>query len=130
VRAELEAGSLRVVCAMKDGRERPGTLSADDRAKVEENLAKDVLHVRKHPTIRFESRRVERTDAGARVSGELTLHGVTRPLTVQARREGDAWVVETTLHQPDWGIKPFRAALGALKVKPDVRVRLRVPAEV
>jgi hypothetical protein len=35
--------------------------------------------------------------------------------------------MEVTLHQPDFRIEPYRAALGALKIKPDVRVRVRIP---
>jgi hypothetical protein len=38
-------------------------------------------------------------------------------------------VAEIKLHQPDFGIKPFTAALGALKVKPDVVVRVSVPKD-
>jgi hypothetical protein len=38
-------------------------------------------------------------------------------------------VAEVKIHQPDFGIKPYTAALGALKVKPDVLVRVSVPRE-
>jgi hypothetical protein len=38
-------------------------------------------------------------------------------------------VVELKLHQPDFGIKPFSAALGALRVKPDVMIRVSVPRQ-
>jgi hypothetical protein len=30
------------------------------------------------------------------------------------------------MHQPDWGIKPFTALLGALKIKPDIELVVRV----
>jgi hypothetical protein len=32
------------------------------------------------------------------------------------------------LHQPDFGIRPYRAMLGALKVKAGVVVRASIPA--
>ena len=41
----------------------------------------------------------------------------------------DDWVAELKLHQPDFGIKPYSAALGALKVKPDILVRVSVPRQ-
>jgi hypothetical protein len=45
------------------------------------------------------------------------------------RAEGDRWVAEMNIHQPDFGIKPYTAALGALKVKPEVMVRISVPRQ-
>jgi len=36
-------------------------------------------------------------------------------------------VAEVPIHQPDFGIKPYSAMLGALKVKPDLVVRCSVP---
>jgi hypothetical protein len=45
------------------------------------------------------------------------------------RADGDRWVTDLKLHQPDFGIKPFSAALGALKVKPDVIIRVSVPRQ-
>ncbi len=56
------------------------------------------------------------------VDGALTLCGVTRPLVVTLRREAGRLVCEATVQQPAWGITPFRAMLGALRVQADVRV--------
>ena len=44
------------------------------------------------------------------------------------QQRSDRYVAEITLKQPDFGIKPFRTALGTLKVKPEVIVRVEVPA--
>ena len=68
--------------------------------------------------------RVDEHDDEALITGELSLHGVTRPLAITARHVGDRWVADVPLHQPDFGIKPFSAFLGSLRVKPDVRVRI------
>ena len=62
-----------------------------------------------------------------RISGELTLHGKTRPLTVAGQARDGRQVFEVSLHQPDFGIKPYSAMLGTLKVKADVKVRIAVP---
>lgn len=128
VRAELVAESLRLVAAVVDGRDVPGALSASDTRDIEKNLRDDVLEVRAHRSISFASTRVTAAGDGYRVDGNLTLHGVTRPLSAEVRREGERLVTEVTLTQPDWGIRPFRAMLGALKIHPDVRVRVSVPA--
>ena len=48
---------------------------------------------------------------------------------MQLRRNGELWSGESELHQPDFGIRPYTAALGALKVKPVVRVRIQFAAD-
>ncbi|MEM1130319.1 MAG: YceI family protein [Pseudomonadota bacterium] len=45
----------------------------------------EVLHTRAHPEIRFVSTRIVPTETGARISGNVTIRGVTRPLTLDAR---------------------------------------------
>jgi polyisoprenoid-binding protein YceI len=125
----FDPSSLQVVCARVDGRDEPSALSESDKAKIHENLVKDVLHTRKHPDIRFESTAVMSRGEGFSVEGQLQLHGQSRAIRAEVLPEGDRWVTEVTLHQPDFGIKPYTAALGALRVKPDVQVRLSVPRE-
>lgn len=127
VEASFDPRTIRVVDAIVDGRRSPGTLSDKDKAKIESNVVKDVIDVRRGPQVRFTSSAVEATPAGLRVVGTLELSGRSRSLTVEAREDGDHFVVETRLHQPDFGIKPYSAMLGALKIKPDIDVRLRFP---
>ena len=122
IEARFDPKSLRVVSARKDGRDDPGALSSGDIQKVHANIEKDVLDVRRHPEITFRSRDVVETERGHRVAGDLTLHGVTRPIVAEIVRDGETYRTELRLHQPDFGIKPYSAALGALKVKADVLV--------
>jgi polyisoprenoid-binding protein YceI len=44
----------------------------------------DFFDVEKFPEIRFKSTRIARSGAGLAITGDLTLHGVTRPITLQA----------------------------------------------
>jgi len=127
IEATFDARSLKVLHPMKDGRPSSG-LSEKDRADIEKNIVKDVLGAEKHPQIRFVSSAVKRDGATASVTGTLTLHGVSRPLSFTARSSSGAWVAEVPLHQPDYGIKPFSAMMGTLKIKPGVRVRITLPA--
>lgn len=128
VRAHFDPRSIEVVDAIVDGRRAPDTLSARDKAKIQSNIVSDVIPVKKHPDIRFESTEVEHADGGWRVHGRLELAGRTKDLLVQTKRDGDTDVAEVVLHQPDYGIKPYSAMLGALKIKPDIRIELRLPA--
>jgi polyisoprenoid-binding protein YceI len=44
-----------------------------------------VLDVRNHPTIRFVARKITGDLKGARVTGDLTVRGVTKPVTLSAK---------------------------------------------
>jgi len=47
---------------------------------------------------------------------------------VSLRRDGDRYVASVPLRQEDFGIRPYSNFFGGLKVKPDVVVRLSMPA--
>ena len=51
-------------------------------------------------------------------NGELTMAGATRPIKVERTADGG----RATLTQSEWGIKPYRGLMGALKVRDDVDV--------
>jgi polyisoprenoid-binding protein YceI len=127
--ARVAAGSLRVSTAVRDGRPLAGALSASDVREIEATAADAVLRAKRFPEILFASTAATRSDGGWDVRGALTLGGVTREIALSARRAGDRLVAEVTLRQPDFGITPYRAMLGALRVKRDVVVRAAVPAE-
>lgn len=114
VKATFDARSLRVVCPQKDGRDNPGALPALLYKEIEKNIVGDVLAAAKHPQVTFASTQVTPTE----VIGQLTLHGVTKE--IRCKRTGDS--VEARLDQRDFGIKPYSAMFGTLKVKPEVVV--------
>jgi polyisoprenoid-binding protein YceI len=120
VTARVSAASITVTGALRDGAVDPNALSAGDRAKVERSVRDDVLEADRYAEVVFEGRWVG--DDPASVDGSLTLCGVTRPLTVRVSRADGRAVCSATVHQPTWGIAPFRAMLGALRVQADVRV--------
>ncbi len=125
VSASFDTGSLRVDVPMKDGIENPTALSSADKAKIAGQIRDDVLHSSKFPTATFRSSSVTaRADGGYDLSGDLTLHGVTRPLAAQTRVVAGRQQVELTLHQPDFGITPYRAMLGTLKIQANVTIRV------
>lgn len=126
--ARLDAGSLRVVTALAHGRPHAALGEADTR-NIERTIVAEVLEARRFPEIRYSARAITGQGGHRRIEGTLSLHGRDRALALQAVREGESWRVEATLHQPDFGIKPYSAMLGTLKIKPDVRVVLTLPAE-
>lgn len=98
-------------------------IDEDDRKEIEETLkGEEVLHVEKHPTIRFRSTKVEGTPPRLRVRGELTLHGTTRAIEVPVEitiEEGGAAIRARGTFEArtsDYGMKPYSAALGTIRV--------------
>jgi len=87
----------------------------------------DILQTREFPEVRFVSSMVEAADEGFHVTGSLTLHGETRELHADIHERAERWVAEVPLGQPDFGIKPFRALFGTIRIKPGVRVRVSAP---
>jgi len=117
IAADFTADSLRV-CS--DG---PSKFDCKDI----ERKAKKMLAAQKYPTIKFRSTSVVRNGDRASIDGDLTLKGVTSPISVEARDDGERWNAKVTLDQRKFNIKPFSAMLGALKVKPEVTVNISVP---
>lgn len=123
---EVDPASLRVLAAQKGGRDDLAALSRRDQRQIGENLRDDVLETSRYPLIRFTSHVDERR--GDRLPGTLLLHGVERPVELELVEEPDHLVASVTLHQPDFGITPYTALLGAIRVKPDVRVVVELPS--
>jgi polyisoprenoid-binding protein YceI len=115
---DADATSLRV----RDGSGGMQALGDDDKANIEQTIDDEVL---KRQAIEFRSAAVAPAADGSRLSveGTLTLAGNTCPiafdLTVGADGALDGSVV---VKQTDWGIAPYSALFGALKVVDEVQV--------
>jgi hypothetical protein len=117
VTLDADATSLHVI----EGTGGMMALGGDDRANIRQTIDDEVL--RRHD-IEFRSTAVERTAGGLAVRGDLTLVGTTRPVAfdlslTEGRVSGTA-----VLTQTEWGIKPYSALFGALKVADEVRVEI------
>jgi len=127
ISASVDTTSLGVDVPMKDGSENPGALSDADKQKIAAQIREDVLHSSKYPTATFRSHSVSpRPDGGYAIAGELTLHGAKKLIEIVTRPDAGRQHVEFTLHQPDFGITPFRAMLGTLKIQASVEVHIVV----
>jgi polyisoprenoid-binding protein YceI len=84
----------------------------------------DVLHSTRYPQATFTSTSVaRRADGGYDVAGVLMFHGQSRSIRAETKLIDDRQALELSLHQPDYGITPFKAMLGTLKIRADVIVR-------
>lgn len=127
VSLEFNATALKVT-----GKGEP----AEDVPEVQAAMLSDrVLDVRQYPTITFRSNRVSLVNKAAdrltlNVAGDLTLHGMTRPVTTRVEVSlKDASLTATgtaRIRQTDFGIKPVTAGGGTVKVKDEIDVVFRV----
>src|SRR5271155_5069963 len=95
--------------------------------KTQEQIQKDMqemtLEINKFPEIAFRSSRIEKLPDGQwRVAGGLSLHGVTKPVTLTVKKGGGSYQAHTTLKQTDFGIKPVSVGGGMIKVKNEVEI--------
>ncbi len=118
---EIQANSLKVTCALKDG-ERTDALKEKDIADIERDMGVKVLHPDKYPTATFSSKAIEEKDGGYKINGDLSLHGVTKTIDFDIDTNGENLKGKITLLQKDYGIKPFKAMMGTLKIKNEINI--------
>jgi polyisoprenoid-binding protein YceI len=113
-------------------------ISKKDRAEIERRMHDEVLEAESFPEIVYECPQdcpVQKIGEGtysAPLSGELTLHGVTRSQPVSARvtLKGDTLRAtgEFDVRLSDYEIRPVTAAGGTVKLKDDVKLLFSVSA--
>jgi polyisoprenoid-binding protein YceI len=100
-------------------------------------IGPDVLDVSRFPSITFRSRSVsgKQVSQGVyeiQVTGDLSLHGVSRSLTLPLRvevKDGTLTATgKTVLRHSDFGMKPVSAGGGTVKVKNEIGVDYRIVA--
>jgi polyisoprenoid-binding protein YceI len=99
-------------------------LSDRDRAAIRNTIDEKILLGRR---IAFGSTAVETGNGGLTVRGELEVAGTRRPVSFELDAAADGRVRGTLpVTQSEWGIKPYRGLMGALKVRDTVEVVLDV----
>ena len=113
-------------------------ISAKDKAEITNNMNSSVLESAKYPKITFRSTSISNfnqngNNANLTVNGDLTLHGVTKriaiPVSVSLAGANLRATGQYTLRQTDYGIKPYSAFLGAIKVKNEVVIKFNIVAK-
>ncbi len=118
VSAEIDVDSLEV----REGAGGVKPLTDSDRADIKNTLRK-ILNSGRYPAITFRSSQVSGTAESFRIVGDLTIAGVTQPVTVEGRLAGDRARGSAVVVQSRWGIRPYSAFLGALKLRDEVDVQ-------
>lgn len=139
IQASIASGQLdvekRSVALTFNAREMkvldPG-VKASEIADIDQTMKSDkVLDVQRYPDIRFVSTSVTAQEGGHyQVRGDLTLHGVTKPVELPVVLAHDRYTGSVKLKQTDFGIAPVSIAGGTVKVKDVIEIVFEiVPAK-
>ncbi len=102
-------------------------VDAKTQATIQADMEDMTLEVKKFPGIAFRSAHVDKiADGQWKVEGGLTLHGVTRPVSLIVRQTGESWSTRTVIKQTDFGIKPISIGGGMIKVKNEVEIDFQI----
>ena len=129
VALEFDAAALKVT-----GKDEP----PEDVPEVQRVMLSDrVLDVERYPTITFHSRSIAVEQGSSdrmalRLTGDLTLHGVTKSVTVPVNAHVGPDLIsgegKATVRQTAFDIRPVTAGAGSVKVKDEVEVIFSVTA--
>ena len=110
-----------------------GSTARDDHLR-----SPDFFDVARHPTASFSGHAAGWQGTRGLLAGELTIRGVTRPVTLQAEYLGhvaDPWggqraifTAEGTLNREDWGLTWNMPIDGGLLVSKEIRIEIDLEA--
>lgn len=123
VRLDVDPAGIEV----RSGTGGAKALSDKDRGEIAKNAREKVLGA---ATIRFRSTNVSVSDGSMHVSGEVSIAGASQPVSVPLTVAPDGTVSGSIrLSQSAFGIKQYKALMGALKVADavEVQVEARLP---
>ena len=116
VQLQADSRSLQV----REGIGGVKPLTDKDRREIRKNIDEKIL--RQQP-ITFHSTSIDSNGGKLTVRGELSLAGSSRTASFELETTADGHVTGTLpLAQSEWGIKPYRGFMGALKVRDAVEI--------
>lgn len=122
VRVRVPADALEVEGPVKQGELDAQAFGKLERAQIKRAIAKDVLAIKRHAEVIFAGTLHRRTDGDDRLTGGLTLVGRTVDVVIPVRFEDGRARGRAEITPSRWGIKPYSALMGTLKVQDRVAV--------
>jgi len=108
------------------------SLSDKDKQTIRDN-ALGAMKAAQHPDATFTSSRVAASPTGWDLTGQLSIAGTARPVTlhVEVTEAGErlALAAVVPVVQTEHGVKPYSAMMGTLKLRDRVEVRLDVTVD-
>lgn len=105
------------------------TLSSKDTQQICETIRSEILQSDKHPRVEFDAEISGSAGGTLQVRGKLTIRGQTRAVQAELTPSGDRLQSAFELTPTDFGIAPYKALAGAIKLQDRVRVTIDVLLE-
>lgn len=121
VEATVEMESIRIL----EGSGGALPLTDRDRGEIRKTALR-LLETRRHPTATYASSGIERRGDSASIAGTLTVLGRSTPVRIGIAPNGTGWRGTATVRQSSFGILPYRAFLGALRLADEVRIEVEL----
>lgn len=121
--------SLRVDGVMSRGQLKPRGISDGDKRKIQGNINQKILHTGRYPEISFEGQGTPDGDDAWRVQGALKMMGREAPVSLRVTRRGGRYQGEVELTPTRWGIQPYKALAGAIKLQDRLKVSFELTAK-
>lgn len=130
LRGHCDAASLEVEGAMTAHGLDRDTLRDSDKRQILETVRTEILQSERHPRIEVEAD-VSSDAAGTKIAiqGSLRLRDQARPFRLELERRGDRLEGAFELIPSEFGIPPYKALAGAIKLQDRVRVQVELPLE-
>jgi len=129
--SSVEVTVVATSLAVSDSSGGVKPLSDADRIEIARNINEKSLRTAKYPEITFRSTDITGQGRDFTVTGDLTIAGTTRPIDLMVTVGSDGHVtVRASVVQSRFGVKPYSAMFGALKIDDEVEVvaTLNLPA--
>jgi polyisoprenoid-binding protein YceI len=111
---------------VREGRGGIKPLTDADRTDIRDTIREKVLDTARYPSIAFRSTALNGAPHDLLVDGELVIRDVNHPITVRGSVEQSAagYRLRATAQvvQSQWGIKPYSAFFGALRLRDAVDI--------
>jgi polyisoprenoid-binding protein YceI len=134
-RLDLQNRAIELKFRSQDMKVMDPGVSASDRADIEHTMKSDqVLDPERFPEITFTSTSVEPAGEASApksylVHGNLTLHGVTKPIEMPVSLSEGHYTGRVTLKQTDFSITPVRIGGGTIRVKDPIEIVFEIVAK-
>ena len=122
VRCRFWPESLCVDGAVYRGAVDPSTPGRGDKQKIHDNIPRKILHTARFPEITFDGS----VDGRGQVAGTLVMNGRSQRISLDFREESGRYRGATELIPTRWGIAPFKAVGGAIKLQDRVRIEFEL----
>ncbi|HEX7481742.1 MAG TPA: YceI family protein [Polyangiales bacterium] len=124
VRARFAPASLVVDGVAHADRIDAAALSEHDKHKIQASISDEILQLNRYPHVLWQGRVQKPVDQRYALAGTLDLHGTRLEVPVTMELRDGALHAELALQPSRFGIAPYKALAGAIRLQDRVVVRI------